>query len=397
MNTTTVDNKVIQAGRYGSAIMADSDKGLPSRIEVMRAGSWPETSNKGMLYITPDDLQEFVANFKAGIGVPGGTSFGQLPIDFSHADHAEAAGWITDLEVEGIILYATVTWTDAGEAALKGGRFKCFSPSFWPACLGEYPDPEDWNKTAKNVLVGGGLTNIPFFKDLTAIMASNAGNSMKNNINVNAHKENPRMTLDEVRILDAASLTDEQKQVLADNKETLSEAELEKFGLAEKKVEASITPEPVNSLNDVDAKILADVKGGKAIVVNAAEYNSMRETVGKLEASVKAAQEREDTEFVQAHVARGAIKADQLNKWVAIITADASMKEVLTELPDNKIVASEVGTDKAQVVDASAEFDKQVQAKIDASNGALSYSDAVMRVANENADLANNRDAEIKQ
>jgi 5-deoxy-D-glucuronate isomerase len=117
-------------------------------------------------------------------------------------------------------------------AALEDGEYKCISPSFWPACLGEWYDPEDSEQTARNVLVGAGLTNIPFFKDLTAIMASRSSDNdgkSKNVIYIKADKEQKTMTLDEVRVLDADKLNDEQKQILIAHKEELSAEERTKF------------------------------------------------------------------------------------------------------------------------------------------------------------------------
>lgn len=402
MNTDLVD---IKPARYGSVITADATQnGIPDRIEVMRAGSWPEHNNKGRaLTITTADLKEFVTNFKAGVGVPGGKDFGQIPIDFSHNDEKEAAGWITDLEVDGDILYASVNWTAAGKAALEGGMYKCFSPSFWPACLGEYPDPENHQKTARNVLVGGGLTNIPFFKDLNAIMASNTGNSKDDKNNKGAAMP----TLDEVRIKDVASLTADDKQVLADNADKLSEAEATKFAdvaelkaatdkiAADKKadddekarLEAS---NKVTGLNDEDAKILADFKSGKMKMVEASEYDSLK---GQVEASSKqlaTMRENEVKASVQKHVARGAIKADQADNWSKRILADKTMEEMLVALPSNKTLASEIGNDEAEGSATNA-FSAKVKAKMDADSK-LSYAEAVTQVANEDSDLANGHD-----
>lgn len=346
-----MDNKVIQAGRYGSAIQADSNGDLPTRIEVMRAGSWPETSNKGMLYITDDDLQGFVVNFKNGVGVPGGTTFGQIPIDFSHEDYREAAGWITDLSVENGILYASVTWTTAGEAALKGGMYKCFSPSFWPACLGEWCDPEDWNTTATNVLVGGGLTNIPFFKDLTPIMASNAGNSKDSKITSNARKEIIVQTLDEVRIKEVASLTADDRKVLDEHKTELSAAEQAKFGYTTAPVAASAA----TGVSEADAKVLADIKAGNVKLVQASEYDGLKASVSKLEASVKANDEKEAKAFVTAQSALGKLPTSDIDKWTARVMADATIKADIEAMPAHEALKASVGSDEDIVAGTAAQ------------------------------------------
>ena len=80
-------------------------------------------------------------------------NFPGLLIDFDHfsldaAKHSEAAGWITDLkfispisvdQCESVVnsltpshspagLFAQIRWTDTGEAAVKGGRYRFLSP-----------------------------------------------------------------------------------------------------------------------------------------------------------------------------------------------------------------------------------------------------------------------------
>jgi phage I-like protein len=62
-------------------------------------------------------------------------NFPGLLIDFDHfsldaAKHSEAAGWITDLKLipNGGGLFARIRWSDTGEAAVKGGRYRFLSP-----------------------------------------------------------------------------------------------------------------------------------------------------------------------------------------------------------------------------------------------------------------------------
>jgi phage I-like protein len=62
-------------------------------------------------------------------------NFPGLLIDFDHfsldaSRHSEAAGWITDLKLmpNGGGLFARIRWSDTGEAAVKGGRYRFLSP-----------------------------------------------------------------------------------------------------------------------------------------------------------------------------------------------------------------------------------------------------------------------------
>src|SRR5882757_5095739 len=107
--------------RTRTIIMADSSNTVPTKIELIKSGTWPASSVKGPLTIMPSDLMEMKQNFDAGIGVPGG--LGKLPIDYSHEEWGKAAGWITQLDIEtddsGVAtLFATVEWSKSGEQAL---------------------------------------------------------------------------------------------------------------------------------------------------------------------------------------------------------------------------------------------------------------------------------------
>ena len=92
-------------------LTADSNKQLPTRVQIIKAGIW-ENSWKGDIEITVDDLIETRLNFIRGIGLPGGGSEG-APVDYSHEDWAKAAFWIKELEVDevaGILWASVIEW-----------------------------------------------------------------------------------------------------------------------------------------------------------------------------------------------------------------------------------------------------------------------------------------------
>jgi phage I-like protein len=67
---------------------------------------------------------------KADANFPG------ILVDFDHfsldiGQSSEAVGWITDLEARDTGLWARVRWSDAGLAAVQGGRFRLMSPVWW--------------------------------------------------------------------------------------------------------------------------------------------------------------------------------------------------------------------------------------------------------------------------
>lgn len=377
--------------RTRQMITADASSEVPNRIEVIKAGVWPASSVKGPLEITVNDLFEFKKNFDAGIGLPKGLN--KLPIDYSHESWSKAAGWMTSLEVVGDTLFADVTWTPAGKQALLDEEFKCFSPSFWPGCLGMWQDPEDADITARNVLVGAGLTNIPFFKDLQSITASTSSDNGGKNTNViyiqaDNKKELP-MSLDEIRVKEASAINADERTFLEEHKEELSADEQTKFGLTTASAEdANKNNKQEGHVADPEqAAIMADIQSGKKLVVEASTFNKMQEDIDgmkreKIEASVK------------THIARGAIKADQLETWTTRILADSSLADDLAALPDNPALAGETGSSSAGqnvTTDAQQELHTAVTEKIQAAadqNKQLSYSAARKEVLASNKELA---------
>ena len=386
-------------------VKADNTEELPSRIMLIRAGEWKE-SVKGPLTITVADLHQYKANFDAGLARPG-QGIG-LPIDFKHEEWDQAAGWIDGLVVEGDALYADpVSWSTAGKEAILGGMFKCISPSFYPAGRGGWTDPENLQTAVENVIVGAGLTNIPFFKELSPVRASSLSES-DNDDNIiyvsksASAKETEDMSIDEIRVKDASALTADEREFIQANKALLSADEQAKFGL----VEAATQPtKETNKETKVEAsmftqdeqKIIADVRAGNVKIVAANEAVINADALAKLEASAEEYRTEKAKGIVEAHVKRGAIKADQAGFWTDRIKASEgtereALETALNALPDNDKLAGELGSDEAGVVASTAreELANLAAAKVSAAakdGQTLSYTDALKQVSNENPNL----------
>lgn len=385
-----LSDSIVRAYRI---IKADESGELPTRIMLIKAGEWPD-SCKGNLSISINDLKEMKRNFDAGHARPG-QGLG-LPIDFSHNEWNEAAGWIDGLKVEGDALFADpVDWSTKGKEAILGKMFKCISPSFYPTGRGGYTDPENLNTSIENVLVGAGLTNIPFFKGLSPVKASANSSDDDSIIYIKQGKqakEKIMPTLDETRIKVAADLTADEKQLLADNKAQLSAEELTKFGLTAD-VDASASP-----ISAEDAKILADIKAGTVKVVAADAPQVTADQVAKLQATAEAYEKEKAEKIVADHVKRGAIKADQAGRWAErLLKADAEsrteLETDLAALPDNENINKEIGSsnDPAVEADSRAEIAKLAAAKVTAATAEgkeLSFIDAQNQVLAENPELA---------
>lgn len=394
--------KLDSVARRTFAITADATGNLPTEIELLQVGVW-RTPYHGDIMIAPDDLAEYVMNFKNGVAqVAGGAG---LPIDFAHNSHLQAAGWIKDiyLSSNGMSLMGAVEWTKDGIEALKGGLYKYFSPEFYPKGRGGWTDPEDYDTQIENVIVGGGLTNIPLFKGLTPVMASaNGGGQDKENIIqvfVKAStQERDSMTLEEIRAKELDQLTEEDKTFLTENKDALTVEDRTKFGfeVITKKEEEAIVPEPIIvTAPIVEAPVVAEPVAASAkmpegvVAVKQEEFDSMKASI--------ATYEKEKVEnSVKAHAAKGKIRADQIDVATELILASstanrAKLESFLDNLPENTaITASEVGNGTDQEVSAAAEVEEKAREAIKASREAgveLSLGDAYSKVMSADTDL----------
>lgn len=132
-------------------------------IQLAKLGEYKHPLH-GALKFTTDKFKQFVDNFKKNVrGI-------DIDIDYSHkndpAHGHEAAGWLKDVKVDGDTLYGLVEFTDDAVTDIKGKKYRYFSP--------EYAD--EWTDangvTHNNVLLGGGITNRPFLKNLMPINLS---------------------------------------------------------------------------------------------------------------------------------------------------------------------------------------------------------------------------------
>lgn len=112
----------------------------------------------GMVDITPQQLSDFVDNFKARVYQE------HIPVDAEHKTKLSGAmAYYRDMKVghdgkPGV--FAKMELTERGKKVLGEGGFKYFSPEFYD----EWEDNAS-GKTFKNVITGGAFTTKPFFKD----------------------------------------------------------------------------------------------------------------------------------------------------------------------------------------------------------------------------------------
>ena len=397
------------------AIQADNSvEELPQEIMLLREGTFrPEKYEfLGPIPVTADDLREYKANFDRGIGMADSGQTG-LPVDYGHKSGENAAAWIKAMNVrtdtEGVsALWSTrVEYSKSGREAILGKEYKCISADFYPKALGDWVDPES-GVVAQNVIVGAGLTNRPMFSGNKPVIASELeaeATGVKTVIYVNATSEikEKRMNLDQLRIKAAEDLTGAEGIFLAQRANDLSEDERKKFGI-EAAAPAKETPKVVKAaaVTGSEGTVAVEASELKAqndkIALQAAELQAQTEkvknleaSVGELQATAQAAHKKDIEQFVDAQITRGAIVADQKDKWVGSILADEHAKELLEALPGSKLLGTKLGSAlDAATLTASEEQVKKAKELMASDSGLANkgIQAAMAKVAEQDPDLA---------
>jgi len=132
-------------------------------VQVTPCGEFPHAGAGVVQVIDREACDRIAADFN---GRKSDSNFPGVLVDFDHfsldtAQSSEAAGWITELESRDTGLWARVRWSDAGLAAVQGGRFRLMSPVFPPPSQCE---DLGGGKIRPVVLVSVALTNEPNIK-----------------------------------------------------------------------------------------------------------------------------------------------------------------------------------------------------------------------------------------
>lgn len=399
-----------------SAVKLDDSGNVPKVLPLFVTGHW-KNSVKGDFKVTLDDLKEIKANFEAGIGFPTDDASTGLAIDFKHDYFDEAAAWIKSLQLQVDlkdpaqgILYANVEWTPGGEEAVQSGRFKCISPmGFFGTKGGKaqlWSNPTNLDEQRPNVLEGAGLTNIPFLRGMAPIRADKLEDLQNANANVIyvydvRQKEQDSMNLDALRVKDREALSVPELDFIAEKRSELSAAEVTKFKLEP----ASTTGDQVS---DEDRSTLDAIKGGTKKLVDANTTTVEKSTLDRLEKSALDYRTEKAASIVDGHVKRGAIKQDQTDFWTKQLLDAAddatrtSMETALKGLPDNDLLAKEIGTGEDVQAGSTAREQLHTIAKKRVDDAAkegktLLYADVLKEVYRESKDLRTQDAQDYKQ
>lgn len=238
-------------------------------LMLLKPGKWDHPVY-GMVEITPEIQEEFVNNFNKNLRAHSATV--GLPIDEEHYTDRGATGWIKRLINKGNEgLFGMVEWNIKGRELIKNAIYRFFSPEFYF----KYEDPED-QRLYNNVLVGGALTNRPYFKGLNPVVLSEKL--------IYKH-----MDLKEISKKVFADLTDDEKSFVTSHFNELDEDVKEKF----EELEPTETEEEKTAREEKEA---AEKEEADKKAADEAKAKEEADTTAKAEAEAEA----EATATVQA-------------------------------------------------------------------------------------------------
>jgi phage I-like protein len=144
------------------------DGEAPKWVQIFPLGHWeyhPDIG--GPLDVTVERLQEILANQSK--------QKTEIPLDYNHQTmtdgvQAPAAGWVKELEIRKSGLWARVEWTEEARKQIEAREFRYLSPT-WST---NWQDAES-GEFAGWKLIAIALTNIPYFDELTELIAASEG------------------------------------------------------------------------------------------------------------------------------------------------------------------------------------------------------------------------------
>ena len=172
----------------------------------------------GKLDFSAASLREFKKNFDTRVrGI-------EISLDENH-DQNKATGWLEEVQIRPATgdlpagLWGRVRWTELGEHDIKAQIYRYFSPEFGP-----HFDEKTGRKTP-NVILGGGLTNRPFLKDMPAVALKERKSGMAATKKKLAAKGKP---VDDAEDDDAEAMADDagdETDLAEDDEEAMDEAD----------------------------------------------------------------------------------------------------------------------------------------------------------------------------
>jgi hypothetical protein len=281
-------------------------------------GEFPHMGADVVQVVDAEACIAMAARFKADAAVE---NFAGLLIDFDHfsmdiGQRSEAAGWVTDLESRDTGLWGQIRWSDIGEEAVKGGRYRFLSPVWARSdCV------DLGNGRIRPVrMINAALTNDPNLKGL-APLANRIQEPESRSQNGDDGPGNIKRPVD----------------FCASNSGTRISAGSEKGAMTMKRVIEALVNHLGVAADAVEDVILEKMKGLPALTVVTDLQNSLTKAIGErdaLQGKLTAA----DEAVVEGHLVEfaGVISNDNREFWKGQLLANraaalVALKDVLRQ------------------------------------------------------------------
>jgi len=388
-----------------------ADKKPVSEIEVLTEGYW-EHPEYGEIEITPEDIDKFVQNFNDK------TRKIDIAVDQEHKPELGAAGWFKELKkvVENGVtkLKAKVEWTAMGMDLVSKGIYRYFSPEF----DFEYEDYETHDKFA-NVLLGGALTNRPYFKSLAPVQLSEnmfiklKDKGGENIMNEEEKKAEELETKPEVKSEEQPKVEEVKEEVKSEEKsgdvENGEEKKEEEVKEEKKEEPKEFAEGDVCTLDDGTEGVMV---GGKCVAKgmsehkmteptpSAKEFNDLKAKLGVMEAKLKFTEVKERISgytFSESNPNGKLLpkSTEVAHKLLMSLSERQSVlfKDFMESLPKvSKVLFSELGGDDGKSLKASEELTQRAEAL--AKEKGIKFGEALKKVSADNPELAKKLDEE---
>lgn len=204
----------------------DAQAAVPNKIQILRAGKYHHPVY-GEFEIKASDISKMKENFDKKIrGV-------DLALDFAHESHLEAAAWILALHPnsDNTELWADVTWTPKGQAAVLNREYRYVSADF----VFNFQNNETLESFGPT-LNGAALTNRPVIKEMAPVIELSEGGGKSATLNEDNDDDETKNGKDREE-MDKDKLIEDLKAEVASLK-SKSQSEETKLSEANKKIEA---------------------------------------------------------------------------------------------------------------------------------------------------------------
>lgn len=181
---------------FVSDVFPDWEPSGVYEVQYCRTGLWKDHPEYGDIVITKADLVEAIRNFRGAARKPFlDYNHGITDSDTDDAMKQKAAGWMADLWIETVdgvrlepsqaeahedrvlILKARYEVNEPANLALKNKEYGLFSPTWYPVYFNK-----ETGKVQGMTVIGGAMTNIPYFDGMQGFIAVAASARMKGEI-----------------------------------------------------------------------------------------------------------------------------------------------------------------------------------------------------------------------